>query len=219
MAIATGVRDSIDLKLAPMPKATRIEGDQVISEQTIKQVALFLLKEYSKIFNVDQTRELRALTIAPLSLEEVQFGLQLIEKVPFIQVGSDELNRTPSGHHLLTREMEVSYNRKSSTVVLTPSFLTGLESNRELAKVKMINIPQKGFDIIKRWAKSLEDSEKKEKIIVVVGGFSTPRPVPKDWKDVPIAFPVGEPCAGSSTPLLRHSKRSDDACCDSCTVA
>jgi len=137
---------------------TPITGDKSISESTLKELATFILdNNYEREFD---EQGLRSLKVAPLTCDEVKFGIRLINDHPLITVVENELNQSETGGTRITmiREIYVKDLQQVGAASDRGIVLANLEAGR---KIKTITVSQKAFEALNRYKTQLERTSRR----------------------------------------------------------
>jgi len=127
-------------------------GDKEVSEATLEKLANFILdNNYEQNYD---TRMLRNLTITPLSVDEVRFGISLIHEHPLVTVVENELNESESGGTLVTMERTISV-RDMHQFGITSNSGIALGSLESSGSIKIITVSKQAFDTLDRYIFSL----------------------------------------------------------------
>ncbi len=131
-----------------------LNGDKEMSEATLKNLANFILDNNYEHFYSRESLE--SLKIRPLSLNEIKFGIRLIQNHPLIQVVSNDENMDESGIPLITMRREIAI-RNLSRFGITSENITGIVDLEAGATIKVITVSQNAWNALNRYKEKLEE--------------------------------------------------------------
>ncbi len=131
-----------------------LNGNKEMSEVTLKELATFLLDNNYEHFYSRESLE--SLKIRPLSLNEIRFGIRLIQNHPLIQIVSNDENMSESGRPRVTMEREIAI-RNLSRFGITSENITGIVDLEAGATIKVITVSQNAWNSLHNYKKRLEE--------------------------------------------------------------
>ena len=144
---------SYDVKLSEIDGAHAIKGDKTIAEETIERVADFILKQ--GVSSVSSTT-LKNLKIKPLSHDEIQLGITLIEDHPFVVVVQNKQNKDPkSDLILITREFTLGINDERLVGLLGREGLEAAFEADHREEITLLGVSTNAWETIQRYERSL----------------------------------------------------------------
>ncbi len=131
-----------------------LNGNKEMSEVTLKELAKFILdNNYEHFYSRESLNKLK---VKPLSLNEIKFGIRLIQNHPLIQVVSNDENMDESGMPLVTMRREIAI-RNLSRFGITSENITGIVDLEAGATIKVITVSQNAWKALHNHKKRLEE--------------------------------------------------------------